>query len=68
MKTYDCFQFFNELDILEIRLNELYSQVDYFVIVEAEASHQYKRKPLFVVKIIAFSLILFFIFEESSAF
>jgi beta-1,4-mannosyl-glycoprotein beta-1,4-N-acetylglucosaminyltransferase len=47
MKTYDCFQFFNELDILEIRLNELYSQVDYFVIVEAEASHQYKRKPLY---------------------
>jgi beta-1,4-mannosyl-glycoprotein beta-1,4-N-acetylglucosaminyltransferase len=46
-KTYDCFQFFNELDILEIRLNELDSEVDHFVIVEAEASHQYKKKPLF---------------------
>jgi len=46
-KTYDCFQFFNELDILEIRLNELDSEVDYFVIIEAEASHQYKKKPLF---------------------
>jgi beta-1,4-mannosyl-glycoprotein beta-1,4-N-acetylglucosaminyltransferase len=46
-KIYDCFQFFNELDILEIRLNELDSQVDYFVIVEAELSHQLKPKPLF---------------------
>lgn len=46
-KIYDCFQFFNELDILEIRLNELDSQVDYFVIVEAELSHQLKPKPLY---------------------
>ncbi len=45
-KIYDCFQFFNELDILEIRLNELNSEVDYFVIVEAETSHQFKPKPL----------------------
>lgn len=47
MKVYDCFQFYNELDILEIRLNELDSQVDYFVIVEAELTHQYKEKPLY---------------------
>jgi len=46
-KIYDCFQFFNELDILDIRLNELDSQVDYFVIVEAELSHQLKPKPLY---------------------
>ena len=46
-KIYDCFQFFNELDILEIRLNELNSEVDYFVIVEAETSHQLKPKPLY---------------------
>ena len=32
-KTYDCFNFFNELDILEMRLNILYDYVDYFVIV-----------------------------------
>jgi beta-1,4-mannosyl-glycoprotein beta-1,4-N-acetylglucosaminyltransferase len=46
-KVYDCFQFFNELEILEIRLNELDSEVDHFVIVEAELSHQLKPKPLY---------------------
>ena len=33
-KIYDCFIFFNELDILELRLIMLYDSVDYFVIVE----------------------------------
>jgi len=47
MTVVDCFTFFNELDLLEIRLNELDSAVDYFVIVEAERSHQNKPKPLF---------------------
>jgi hypothetical protein len=35
---YDCFTFFNELDVLEIRLSVLYKHVDYFVIVEANKS------------------------------
>jgi hypothetical protein len=39
MKVYDCFTFFNELDLLEIRLEELYDAVDYFVIAEANMSH-----------------------------
>lgn len=39
MKIYDCFTFFNELDLLEIRLNELNDSVDYFVIVEANKTH-----------------------------
>lgn len=39
MKIYDCFTFFNELDLLEIRLQELYDSVDYFVISEANMSH-----------------------------
>lgn len=39
MKVYDCFTFFNELDLLEIRLQELYDVVDYFVIAEANESH-----------------------------
>ena len=34
MKIYDICMFFNELDVLEIHLNELYDHVDYFVIVE----------------------------------
>jgi beta-1,4-mannosyl-glycoprotein beta-1,4-N-acetylglucosaminyltransferase len=43
---YDCFTFFNELDLLEIRLNELDSCVDKFVLVEATLTHQGKPKPL----------------------
>ena len=44
---YDCFIFYNELDLLEIRLNELNGVVDYFVLVEAEKTHQNKEKELF---------------------
>jgi beta-1,4-mannosyl-glycoprotein beta-1,4-N-acetylglucosaminyltransferase len=44
---YDCFTFFNELDILELRLNELSVVVDRFVIVEATLNHQGKPKPLY---------------------
>ena len=35
MKIYDCFTFYNELDLLELRLTELYNSVDHFVIVES---------------------------------
>ena len=31
--------FFNELDLLELRLSELYTDVDYFVLVEANQTH-----------------------------
>lgn len=41
---YDCFPFFNELDILEIRLNTLFDTVDYFVITEANKTHTGKPK------------------------
>jgi hypothetical protein len=34
-KVYDCFTFFNELDLLELRLSECYDSADYFVIAEA---------------------------------
>jgi len=44
---YDCFAFFNELDLLEIRLNELDGVVDKFVIVEATRTFQKKPKPLY---------------------
>ena len=44
MKVYDCFTFFNELDLLEIRLNELDDVVDYFVLVESKRSFQNKPK------------------------
>ena len=50
MKIYDCFTFFNELDLLEIRLTELYDYVDYFVIVEADKTHSGKPKEFILEK------------------
>src|SRR3954464_1583382 len=47
---YDCFTFFNELDLLEIRLNELDPVVDKFVLVEATKTHQGKDKPLYFLE------------------
>src|SRR5947208_2297917 len=44
---YDCFTFFNELDLLEIRLNVLTEIVDRFVLVEAHQTHQGEHKPLY---------------------
>lgn len=43
-KIIDCFPFFNELDMLELRLNELNDVVDHFVIVEALEMHGSSRK------------------------
>ena len=47
MKVFDCFPFFNELDLLEIRLNLLNDIVDYFVIVEAKETFTGIPKPLY---------------------
>jgi beta-1,4-mannosyl-glycoprotein beta-1,4-N-acetylglucosaminyltransferase len=47
MKIYDCFQFFNEFDVLEIRLNTLYDYVDYFVISETNKTHSNLDKPYY---------------------
>ncbi len=44
---YDTFCFFNELDLLEIRLNILDEYVDKFVICEAEETFSSKPKPLY---------------------
>jgi beta-1,4-mannosyl-glycoprotein beta-1,4-N-acetylglucosaminyltransferase len=45
--VYDCFAFFNELDLLELRLNELSPVVDKFVIVEATRTFQKTAKLLY---------------------
>lgn len=47
VNIYDCFPFFNELDILDIRFAEMYDVVDRFVIVEATLTHGGKEKPLY---------------------
>ena len=45
MRIFDGFCFFNELDILEIRLNTLDPYVDYFIIVESSVTHTGNPKP-----------------------
>jgi beta-1,4-mannosyl-glycoprotein beta-1,4-N-acetylglucosaminyltransferase len=44
MKIIDCFMFFNELELLELRLEELYETVDYFVFTEANMTHSGNEK------------------------
>jgi len=39
MKIFDCFMYFNEDLILDIRLHELYNKIDKFVIVESKHTH-----------------------------
>ena len=46
MAVFDCFPFFNELDVLEIRLGVLAPVVDRFVLVEADRTHSGQPKPL----------------------
>jgi beta-1,4-mannosyl-glycoprotein beta-1,4-N-acetylglucosaminyltransferase len=38
-KIYDCFTFFNEVELLEFRIDYLKEVVDHFVIVEADQTH-----------------------------
>lgn len=46
-KIYDCFPFFNEVELLKIRMTTLYDHVDHFVIVESVETHQGDAKPLY---------------------
>ena len=46
MAIYDCFQFFNEEHIVDLRLNILNKFVDTFVIVESTVNHQGQNKKL----------------------
>ena len=46
MAIYDCFQFFNEEHILDLRINILNEFVDFFVLVESTCDHQGNPKKL----------------------
>lgn len=46
IKVYDFFTFFNELDLLEIRLNILDAYADYFVISESNMTFSGQKKPM----------------------
>lgn len=47
MTVYNSCNFFNELDLLEIRLEMLDSLTDYFIICESTKTHSGKPKPLY---------------------
>lgn len=47
IKIIDCFTFYNELNMLNYRLNVLNDVVDFFILVEARQTHIGKTKSLF---------------------
>jgi len=49
-KVYDCVIFFNELDLLEIRLETLDPYVDYFIISECDSTFSGIEKPFYYEK------------------
>ena len=46
MKIFDCFMYFNEEVLLDLRLNILDKYVDYFVIVESSFTHKGDKRSL----------------------
>tara|TARA_Y100000992_G_C21203717_1_gene461814 strand:+ start:156 stop:1046 length:891 start_codon:yes stop_codon:yes gene_type:complete len=46
MKIFDCFMFFDEEQILDLRLNVLNETVDFFVIVESIYNHRGEKREL----------------------
>ncbi len=46
MRIFDCFMFYDENVVLDIRLNSLKNFVDYFVIVESKFYHNGKKRDL----------------------
>ena len=48
MKIFDCFMYFDEDIVLDVRLNYLDKYIDQFIIIESEYNHKgEKRTPLF---------------------
>lgn len=48
MKIFDCVSFYNEFDLLRLRMACLEDLVDGFVVVEAHQTHAGKPKPLYL--------------------
>ena len=40
MKIIDCFPYFNEKELLELRIKLLYNKVDKFIITDANKTHK----------------------------
>ena len=52
MKVIDSFLFFNEFDIVKLRLNYLKNVVDYFVISECNYTHAGNPKPYYLDEVL----------------
>jgi beta-1,4-mannosyl-glycoprotein beta-1,4-N-acetylglucosaminyltransferase len=48
MKVIDAFTFYNEFDLLKLRLEYLNDLVDYFIIAESNYTHSGKPKPYYL--------------------
>ena len=46
MKIFDCFMYFDEDVVLDVRLNTLDEYVDHFVIVESTFTHKGEKRDL----------------------
>ena len=46
MRIFDCFMYFDEDLVLDVRLNYLDRYVDYFVIVESRFTHSGEKRDL----------------------
>ena len=46
MKIFDCFMYFDEDLLLDLRFNILYDHVDQFLILEAKEDHQGNKRDL----------------------
>ena len=46
MIIFDCFMYFNEEIVLDLRLNTLDKYVDYFIIVESKFTHRGDKRNL----------------------
>jgi beta-1,4-mannosyl-glycoprotein beta-1,4-N-acetylglucosaminyltransferase len=69
MKIFDCFMYFDEEIVLDVRLNTLDKFVDYFVIVESKFTHKGDKRKLNFnhEKFSKFrDKIIYLIYEESS--
>ena len=51
MAIFDCFQYFNEEHIADLRFNILNEYVDFFVIVESTVNHQGQQENCILIKI-----------------
>lgn len=52
MRVVDCFPYFNERELLELRIKLLYDHVDKFIICDADRTHSGKPKPFLCKDII----------------